>query len=239
MSGFVEFTFGSGDENVGKKSEKFKGEGGRSYRISLAWWPGVEDGKLDLDASPKFVGGQRHYIEGVGYVMNQGPEYTTLAGGPPRMAVATIIVVWPTDSSGNVDGGRLKSGDFKVMPWIFSGDKYKSISPIHKEFPQGQHDMTVACTDTKYQKMTFSPCRESLLRKLVEGGDKTKDFVDTIISEVQRISSSIQDDIGRELTVDQIREKMSGGGAVPTGASSATATTSADIDDLVDGLLDD
>lgn len=237
MSGFKQFGIGDNDEGIGGKSNRFKGVGGQSYRISFAWWPKVDQGDLDLDAkTPTFTGAQRNYMAGVGYFINQGPEYTKLAGEPPRMAIGTVIINWPLDSKGNLDHAALKAGDFEVQPWIFSQDKYDTFKPIHKEFPFGEHDLTVQCTDTQYQKMTFTPCRNSLLRKIKESAPK---HFEKIVQRVASVAGNIQRDIGREMTISQIREKMVGGsgGNQPSLASPDPQTT-ADIDSIVDNLLD-
>jgi hypothetical protein len=243
MSGFMEFGFGQNDSGLGKKSEKFKGETGRSYRLSFCWWPGIENGKLDLDAkTPKFIGAKRHYFEGVGYIIDGGPEMTKLAGNPPRMAIATLVVQWPISQDGTPDMNRIKDLDFKVLPWIFSEDKYKSLTPNHREFHFGSHDITVNCTDSKFQKMTFAPCKDSLLRKLYESDkDTAKKVTDHIISQLQSLTSSIQNDLGREMTIDKLREKLAGGGGGGGGggnASAAAGAATADIDGLVDDILD-
>jgi len=237
MSGFKQFGFGEGEEPEGK-SNRFKGVGGASYRVSFAWWPGIEDGDLDLDAqTPIFTGAQRNYLPGVGYFLNHGPEYTKIAGNePPRMAIGTVLIVWPLDSQGNLDKAAMQKGEMQVKPWIFSQDKYDSFKPIHKEFPFGSHDMTIQCTDTQYQKMTFSPCKESLLRSIKEKAPK---HFAKIVEKVASVAGTIQRDIGRDLTLDQIREKMSGSGgaARPTSAAPDPQTTE-DIDNIVDNLLD-
>lgn len=234
---FKDFGFGDGDDNVGRKSEKFKGEQGRTYRVSFVWWPGLEDGKPDLDAkTPRFRSAKRFYFEGVGYVLDGGPEFAKVAGEAPRLSVATAIVVWPTDSKGQIDKARFLNGDSKVLPWIFSGDKFMSFKPVHQEFPFGSHDLTISCTDTKYQKMTFSPCRDSLLRKLLEK-DGAKDHVKDIISQAQEVVANIGNEIGRAITLDQLREKL---GGVPAGApAGSSAGSNADIDSLVDDILDE
>lgn len=232
---FQQFGFGRGDDNIGKRGRRFKGEGGNRYRVSIAWWEGVEDGDLNLNAAtPEFTGAQRNYIPGVGYVINKGPEYTKLAGDTPRMSIGTIIVVWPTDKRGALDKAAIGRGEFDVLAWIFSQDKYKDLEPIHQEFHFGQHDVTINCTDTTYQKMSFSPCKDSLLAKLKEKGGK---LWTNIVEQVQAVAGTIQDEIGRELTLDQIREKMNGGGGGDSQPSAAVATD--DIDSLVDNLLDE
>jgi hypothetical protein len=239
MSGFQSFSFGRDDDNVGGPKKRFKGQEGRQYRVSFPWWKGIDAGTPNLEADgPEFVGAPRNYIKGVGYVLNKGPEYTNLAGGEaPRMAIATIIVVWPMNSKGKLDTAAVKAGDFDVCPWVFSQDKYRAIEPIHREFHLGEHDLNINCTDTQYQKMTFSPCKDSIMAKLADKGGKVWE---AIVTQTAEIAATIRNDIGREMTLDQIREKLAGGdgggGAV---AAPAAAAAVEDIDNLVDNLLDD
>lgn len=233
---FQQFGFGRNDDQIGNNKKRFKAEAGRRYRVSFAWWRGIEEGSPDLNADgPEFVGAPANYIPGVGYIINRGPEYTKLAGGePPRMKIATIIVVWPMDSKGNLDKHGIANGDFDVQPWVFGQDKYKALEPVHKEFHFGEHDVTISCTDTQYQKMTFSPCKDSLLSKLqAKGGPLWKSIVD----QAQLLATGIQNEIGREMSLDDLREKLSGSGG--NAAAPTTSVATEDIDNLVDNLLDD
>lgn len=234
-TGFMQFGFGQNDDDIGRKSKKFKAEGGRTYQVSFAWWKGIEAGKPNLDEStPSFVGAQRHFHPQVGFFLNKGPEWTRLAGEPPKMAIATVIIVWPTTPKGEIDRTALANGDFEVKPWIFSQDKYDAIRPMHAEWHLGQHDLKIVCTDTQYQKMTFTPCGVSLFRKLLEN-EKTQETAKKLIGEVQAVVAEIQNEIARDLTLDQIREKLGNAPASPTGASAVAAV---DVDSVIDGLID-
>ena len=104
----------------------------------------------------------------------------------------------------------------------------------NKEFHFGEHDVTITCEDTQYQKLAFSPCKDSILAKVRSKGGS---LWESIVQQVAQVSATIQGEIGRELTLDQIREKMSG---APAGGASAPAAAVAteDIDNLVDNLLD-
>ena len=243
MSGFNEFSFGQNDDHIGKRGKKVKFEGGNTYRMSFIWWEGLDKGKLEMGdddnpTPPKFVGAPIHFIEGVGYVVNKGLEYTKIAGGPPKMKIATLIVLWPTNKQGDVDKNRLLAGDAEVLPWVFSEDKYKNLKQIHKEFPFGDHDITADCKDTQFQKLALAPCKENLLKKLL-GSDKTKSMVADMIADAQQMVETIQDNIGREMTIDQIKDKLSGGtGSAPDTTGATSTATTGEIDELVDDLLE-
>jgi hypothetical protein len=187
----------------------FWAEVGRTYRVSFIWWKGLEDGKPDLDQpAPQFAGGNTNFIPDVGYVINKGPEYNKLAGDDaPRMRIATVIVVWPTDAGGTVDKTALSRGEIDVLPWVMSGDKFTSLKLINKEFPFGLHDFTMTCSDTTFQKMTFQPCRDSLLRALMNN-PKAAAIVADLIATAQVVAANIGNQIGRELTVDEIRDRL-------------------------------
>lgn len=248
MGGYKQFGFGRDDENIGKKSKRFQGETGHTYLISYVWWPGLENGVLDMDAdTPEFRGVERHWMDGVGYVINDGPEYTKIAGSAPRQAIATIIIVWPTDRHGTFDKDRFKAGDYKVVPWVFASDKYKHMGQIHSEWPFGQHDVKAECTEAKFQRFQFSPCRDNFLRKLIDKGEPAKEIVDRILGEAQEIMAGIGNELGQEMTIQQINEKLAGkgpggpggggggGGRAPSGGGAVTA----DVDSVVDDILDD
>lgn len=243
MSGFQEFSFGEGDGGISGRRKRFKAEGGNTYRVSFIWFRGLSEGKVEFGteekpAAPQFNGAQTHFIPNVGYVVNKGPEFTKVAGEAPRARIGTVIVVWPTDKNGKLDKSALAEKGGEVLPWIFSGDKYRSLSQIHEEFPLSFHDVTLACTDTTYQKMTFTPCKESLFKTLAEN-PKAAERVKALIEAAQAIAGDIQGEIGQELTIEQVREKMAGGtGGTTGGPTGGAAVSSGDIDGMVDGILD-
>ena len=244
---FQQFSMGNGDEGIaeGGKSKRWKGETGHTYRFSLLWFPGLEEGKLELGTetaptAPKFIGAPINYIPGVGFVVNNGPEITKLANNePPKTKVATVIVSWPLKKDGSPDGGRIQSGDSEIASFVISGDKYKTLVGTNREFPFAWHDLTVKCDDAQYQKLTFTPCRESLLQKFMGKGDAFKDVLANIFAEGAAVAANIQNDLGRVMTVEQIRAKLTGASTTPTGgaAGSPVASTTEIIDNLVDDLL--
>jgi hypothetical protein len=236
MANLETFSFGEGDESVGKKSDVFKPEANRTYRMTFAWYP-QKDGKPDFTRPPTFVGNETNFINGCGYVINKGPEYTKIAGEAARKRLGTVIILWPLDKEGNVDRAQLASG-YEVRPYVISPDKYRQLKNIHKEWPFHLHDMKATCTDTKFQKMTFNPCKESLFGVIL-GSEKNKAFADKLIAEVAAEAEKISTHIGREMTIQQIREKLAGGtgGGAGPARDEADAVSTANVDSLVDGLL--
>jgi len=210
MSEYKEFGFGENDDDIVSGSKRFKAKEGEMYRASFVWWPGSEDLKPNLAAAtPKFIGCKRLYLPGVGYFLDKGPEYRKLAGTEPKITVATIICVWPIDKKGNIITSKLEAGEYAVQPWMFSNDKYNAIGQNHTQFPLNDHDITMSCTDTQYQKMTFAPCRESLFKMMM---DKNSTKIQKILTEVKEVAATIATELARDLSVDQIRAKLAGGG---------------------------
>lgn len=230
MSEFMEFGFGENDSKVTTRTLRYKGEAGNTDRLSFVWW--ADD---DLSASsPRFVGAKRHYVQGVGYFLNKGPEYTKIAGGPPKLQVATIVAVWPTDREGNIDKAHLSK--VQVLPWTFSADKYETLKRRHNQFHVGKHDILATCTDSNFQKMDFSPCTESLYATLLASDkDSAKSIVDKIQSETAEIAETIQGIIARDYSIEQIREKLGGGspGGVIDGSLAGE-----EVDEILDDLVE-
>jgi hypothetical protein len=228
-----EFGFGAGDEGLSSRGSRFKGKEGETYRVSFVWWEGLDTGKPELDAeTPKFIGCKRLYLAGVGYFQDKGPEYVKLAGSQSKFNIATIICVWPTDSHGALDKKRFADGDFKVQSWVFGQDKYRNIGQNHSEFPLGKHDLSLSCTDTQYQKMTISPCRESLFRKLFEAGK-----AGAIIAQAAEMAQNLPNDLAQDLSLDEIRSKLGKGGPSPVAGSGRAAASSPEFDNMLDDIL--
>jgi hypothetical protein len=234
-SSYQDFSFDDGDEKVGKKAKRFKGKEGETYRVSFVWFKKKEDGSPNFDKL-QFTGAERHYVQSVGYFLHKGPEYSKLAGGPPKQSVATVIVVWPTDKKGKLNPDAFKRGEgFQVFSWVFSPDRYEQLHRRHEEFPLTEFDITIACTDTQYQKMDVSPCKDNLFRKLITSdNEKAKAIGQAILDEVTEIEKTIRTDLARDLTLEQIREKLGGGGA-STGPS--PEMTAEDVDNLLGDIL--
>lgn len=237
MSGIEEFGIESGDDEFLASSERFVADK-RKYRISIIAWPGLEEGKLDLDAkTPRFKKCKRHYIKGVGPVLNKGPEWTKIAGKAPTDHVATVIIVWPTDENGVLDTMKLKEAPSKpsvirVCPWVFGKDKYRDIVTVHSEFHVGSADMTLNCTETGYQRMSIHACKDSLLRRYATSDNEASQKVfDFMLARARELWPALDRELGLDLTLDQFRERM-GGESTPV----VETSTDEEIDDMIGDL---
>jgi|APSaa5957512622_1039677.scaffolds.fasta_scaffold41652_2 hypothetical protein len=262
--GFIDFSLGTGDEDVGKKSSRFQAKDDTTYRMSFLWFsvalddkdeeikPGDtttklarwddslafnKEGDLTANAQIRFTGCERIYKKGVGYFLYKGPAYAQF--GKPRQSVSTAILVWPTNSEGELDVAQFKAGKgWSVMPWIFSPDKYKDIKAKHKRFSLMKHDLSAACPENgaEYQKLSFTPEGESLLKKLMASEKaEYQAVVAKIFADAKGVISNIHSEMARDLTVDEIREKM--GEDVGSAAGGSSGHAAKDVEELLDDVL--
>lgn len=225
--------FGQNDGVITRKNSQFKGETGKKYRLSFVWWQGYDSDTPDFAAdSPIMVAKSRVYIKGAGYIIPKGNEFNDLAGQRPRPAIATVVCKWPVDRQGNLDKAALKNGDYEVLTWIFSKDKYADLKDQHTEFHFGEHDVLVNCKDANFQKMSFSAKKGNLFRTLLEG-DKSAGT--DIVEKTKALADGIYDAIGREMTVDQVKEKLD----MPTSSPVVDSAVVGDLDDVLDDALDE
>lgn len=111
----------------------------------------------------KVIGIKFHYIEGAGSIICFGKKCCEV-GGMPQVRYLFPIVVYSTDSDGNVTGKRV---DLRILS--AGEDLYKSIQTIARGAEnQGgidKIDMMVTCTDDKYQKISLSYAGPAAWRK--------------------------------------------------------------------------
>jgi hypothetical protein len=222
------FGFDDAAEDITSTSRRkdYKGKKDQTDRIALVWFGVDEKGnpKMGKEDTPKFIKGDVHYHEQVGYFLAI-PGKTNTRFEEARTKIATIVVVYPTDRSGAIDQNRLSSGDVQVMAWKMSPDKFRQLRGIHEDFPLTFHDLKVTCTDDTYQKMTFSPtAKEALWRQVPE-------LKLRVLAEVERLSQSV--DVGRKLTWEEILSKL--GEEVEAAPDN---TSGYDADGLLQGLDD-
>lgn len=252
------FSFGENDGHIGTKAKAWKADNGQTYRMSFAWWPldaegkpvlsvEAETGEVDAagnkikvrkSAAPQFSGGPTNFIQGVGYVINDGPEITKLAGGePPRQRIVTVIVLWPTNKKGEIQKERL--AEFEVKPWVINAEKYRTLEQLHREWGFGDVDITARCEENgaQFQKLTFAVCKENLYQKML-ANPKAVELTNRIVEEVAHITSNIREFVGRKMTAQQIREKLAGGGQPVARDVGDSAVADSAISDVVAGLLD-
>ena len=240
--GFVDFSFGSGDESLksGGYTKKFKGDTGHTYRVSFAWFTEYGENGLPAEtAKPKFAGCERsRYKEGVGFVLltdTNRAAMLDLLKVEPQQRVASVIVVWPCDKDGELDVASFKAGKgYKVQPWDMPPTKYSDIGRINKRFDLAEHDLAMTCEDKTYQKMSFAPEKDNLLQKLLfSDKEEFQAIGKRILGDARKIADNLHRDLARNMTVDEVKEKLGFDVASPSGNSHAAK----DVDDLLNDVL--
>jgi hypothetical protein len=244
------FGFGQNDAGVGGRAQKFKADKGKTYRLGFAWWAGIEDGTFslknmtpaegqdELSVTPKFIRAQRNFIKDVGYVINQGPEWTKLAGEQPKLMIATIVISWPLGKNGQPTKESLFGDMPDVMAWIFGGDKYEKLKKQHQSgYPMWEWDVQADCEDTTFQKLSFLPAKQCIFREMLKSdAPQAKGIVNHILEQVRALAPRLEREIGAKLSLDQLREKM---GLDTSSPVSSVMGADADVDNILGNMLDD
>jgi hypothetical protein len=69
--------------------------------------------------------------------------------GTSQVRFAALVLQYGTDTKGN----PVQPFSYSLKLWRFGADKYIQLRAINRDFPLGQHDLGILCTDDKYQKM--------------------------------------------------------------------------------------
>lgn len=237
MSDLETFGFGENDRGMSASKARLKMEKNQKARISFIYWQGLETGDPLLEGSPRFVHGKRHFKQNVGYVLNQGPEYTKLLGDDPKVRINTIVVKWPILADGKVDAENLAAAE--VMYWVMDAGKYEELKTMHGDFPLSNSDVLVTCTDSTFQKLTLAVRAESVLQKLLAASatkPSMRNLLDGIFDQARAMIPGLKAQIGQTLTIAQIREKL-GMGSV--GGGSAGTSASEDMEADLESMLAD
>ena len=227
--GISTFTFGENDNTIGQRTMRFKGESGRTYLVSFASFTKYdENGLPSADSGPAFASVQRIYKAGIGNVIVDDENKSTmekLLKQEAKQYIGTILCVWPTDKDGDLDVDAFKAGKgWKVMPWIFSSRAYPDIARCHKKFPLQKHDISMTCSDANFQQFTMVSDPKSCLRLYLDSKNEGPQQVGKkIIEEAHNLFNKIGREFGREMTVDEVREAL--GEEVSSSSSSSSSSS--------------
>lgn len=173
---------------------------------------------LDLNEA-RFKTVSASFKQGIGYVewpkkLTSEEEKVWKKLGDKRSYVFTVLMQYPTDREGEIDKDRL-SKNWRVLPWRFSSDKYDVLRKINKGLGESGAmisgiDLNFACTDATYQKITITQAGPSLYQK----SDKFRRLV-------LEKALPLYEKLGlRQLTTDELREKLGMGAGSSGGGSS-------------------
>lgn len=189
----------------------------------------------------KLIVARTHFKQGLGYILCTS-EFKLQAGSEilykaapccqhltgeaeSTKRVSCLIVQYDTKP----DGTLAKPFGYKVLVWRFSDDKYEQLRNINTEWPLTDHDLMVACSDEKYQRITFNICKQSVLRSETF----QKEFGDSLRATVEAMRPKMVRLLGKRLTAQELLEKL-GKAQAPAVVSSAMDSPVADIADLLE-----
>jgi len=236
MSGFTTFGLGSSNPVLATNKSRWKPEKG-NYRVSFVALTGIEDKNPSFEANSQILLDhvKRLYVQGVGYFIDHGPEYQRLAPtSKPKVAIATTLAFWPVNGQGKVDMARIENGEYEIKVWIMSLDKYEQLVAIHQEYPLTVHDLKINVTDPQFHKMSFTNARESVYKVLK---DTKPEIFKKVVDVAHAVHTNIRSELAQDLTLDQIRQKLSGDTVSPLGTPSM-GSSALDADDVLDSVLD-
>lgn len=180
-----------------------------------------------------------HFHDDVGYVVSRlgkdGAEADLVWKriGEPKSYFTTLLLIYPTDSEGSINKEALASqvhnNKLKLIPWRFSGKTYDEIYGVNEGLRDNglslaSQDVKITCDNPKYQGV-----------KVVAAGPATWQRNDKIKAAVLTAALNMYDKLNpfRDLTTEQLREKLGIGG----GESFANGDASADnFNDMLSGV---
>jgi hypothetical protein len=212
--------FGKNDRRImsGGDMSYYKGEKGRTDRVSFCWFFEDDDGNLQLgdDATPQMISAEIYYIKSLGYVLAN--DYLRDKMGPAKKKVGTFLVHYHTNRHGEVQ----KPFGYEIKPWTFSEDKYRKLASKHRHNNLTTHDLEIQCEDDNFQKLEFTAIPgEALWQR----NDKVREEV---LAQVKDLRDRLS--LGREVPLEDLKDHF--GDAVPL----APNHSSQDLDDLMDGI---
>lgn len=123
--------------------------------------------------------------------------------GEPKDYLCTVLLVYPTDTEGEIESDRLPKG-CKILPWRFTGTNYDVIYKINKGLQESgssvsRIDLNLSCTDANYQKITITQAGPAVYQK----NDALRRYV---LERAVPLYSKLTP--FREISTDDLREKL-------------------------------
>lgn len=227
-------------------------EKGKDFSFADMTPKNQEDEKSCVALAPQWVGHFSAYVPDVGYILCDDPEIRTLVAerteAKPKMRVGTVICSYPLDAKGNVDFDRIRQDPetVEIKPFIIDTGKYNQIKDFHakEDYYLWNNDIKSSLdpdAQETFQKWTFAVPKQSaafsvlrkLLEKVYEGTPQEraslKPVTDNLLTRIQYvIDNELVQVIGREITVQQLKEKL--GFAKPSNNDSSSVDVSTDED---------
>lgn len=188
----------------------------------------------------KVVVGRAHYKQGLGYilcssefklqgttqVLHRPAPCCTLLGGEAESSIRVSVPVIQYHTK--PDGVLLEPFGYTLLIWRFGDDKYEQLKNINKEWPLTDHDLTITCTEEKYQRLTINICKQSIVR----GAKFQESFGKQVNEWMEFTRPKLARTIGKKITGQELMEKL-GKAQSPAVVSSAMDSPISDIADLL------
>lgn len=136
---------------------------------------------------------------------------------PHKTYVVTALLVYPTNSEGEIDKTRLKNG-WSIRPWRFSQPTLQQIQRINRTLVaegsnMGAIDLHIECEEPKFFKYVISKAGPSILAK-------NADFRRVVLEKAVAMYPKLNP--FKAVTTEELKEKLGmGGGGGSIGANSS------------------
>lgn len=240
-------TFDQGDRDLDASGDRIKFEAGRTYRLSFVIFPPTPDKKPDFKQPPRWWQCERYWNSHIKQYVTYDDSHRRFLTGTDkaRHCASTVVILWPTDQKGKLDANRIET-DSKVGYVLFDKDKYGNVKALQDEYPLGDNDLMVTCTDTNFQKITVRNTKGNMFEQLAaraaaEPGGAAARIVSGMLDRIKRVAQKLNGgEIAHKLTAAEVDAKIRGGAAGGRGgASSAAAAAAASVPspEEIDGLI--
>lgn len=150
--------------------------------------------------------------------------------GEPAQKFGMVLFQYKTEDNGDLFDVSKCQG--KPKPWVISESRYEELSNIHKNFPlmdggwgEAQHDLLLTCTEENFQRMTFSPAKDSHWKK-------SEKWYEALKKVELKAKDKLKLAMGREMTDAEIMDLMGASGPSQTGG--VENSSDIDLSDVID-----
>lgn len=164
----------------------------------------IRVGIVTFDEKKIFIGAHVH-------VKRKGPIFFCLStkekkeiccthnweGRVPRYRIGCVVVKYDLETKDN----KIKLKGYELIPWLFWESIYNKIITADKEFPINKHDLKLSCSNTDYQTIDITSCRESLW-------NSNETIKKKIIEEATPLFEEIKNHLASQLSPIEIKEAL-------------------------------
>lgn len=198
-----------GDESVRQyEFELFNGRLGVTDRIYIMRPKSIVKTRQHYNDKTKFILCNSTYVrQGEMDVMTVEAECCKKLGNN-NLRFAALIIRYHTDKAGQLIKPFVVP---ELRLWKFGVDKYLQLKAIAKEWPLDQHDLSINCSDEKFQKMTIGAMKNCIYKLPDFPADLTLQFETWANASTPKIPR----ELGKTMTDKEILELLGVAGAAP------------------------